>query len=193
MLKGQVDFSKSIMLHLILDLKVKTQKWSTLVLQGVTVYSVPARWLWLPTHSLSFISHPFFSWVITSLRLFVWLSAASIITIQLIFIFFFSIINYWLLLFLSIHQISFGFHTYIYCVAFWFLLIPSHVFLLHALSFPCWGSCIEAEGEGRRGQHLRQPLNPLPSSHPPSITSDCPLSTRHTNLDESSHKDWGLL
>lgn len=191
MLKGQVDFSKSIMLHLILDLKVKTQKWSTLVLQGVTVYSVPARWLWLPTHSLSFIlSFPELSLSSVSLCDFQPLPSSPSSWFS---DFFFSIINYWLLLFLAIHQISFGFHTYIYCVAFWFLLIPSHVFLLHALSFPCWGSCIEAEGEGRRGQHLRQPLNPLPSSHPPSITSDCPLSTRHTNLDESSHKDWGLL
>lgn len=77
----------------------------------------------------------------------------------------------------------------LYLIYFSFLLKPSRVFLLHAFLFPCWGSSVEGEGERRRGEHLRQPLGPLPRCHPPSVTSDCPFSTHHTHPDEPSHKD----
>lgn len=47
----------------------------------------------------------------------------------------------------------------------------------------------EGEGEGSRGQ----PLPPLPGSHPPSVTSDCPISSQHPHPDQPPHKDRGLL
>lgn len=75
---------------------------------------------------------------------------------------------------------------------FWVLLTPPCVSVACRVIFPCWGASVEGEGEGSRGQHLRQPLSPLPCCHPPSVTSDCPLSFHHPHLDEPPHKDRGL-
>lgn len=74
----------------------------------------------------------------------------------------------------------------------WLLLTPSCVSVACRVIFPRWGSSVEGEGEGSRGQHLRQPLSPLPCCHPPPVTSDCPLSFHHPHLDEPPHKDRGL-
>lgn len=186
MLKGQVDFSKSIMLHLILDLKVKTQKWSTLVLQGVTVYSVPARWLWLPTHSLSFISHPFFSWVITFLRLFVRLSAASIITIQLIFWFFF-LHHKLLIVAFSCHSPDFIWFSYVYILCCILISVDSITCIFVAcLVIPLLGLLYR----GRRGRKERAAPQAAPQS-PPQLSP--PLNHLRLSPQHPSHQSWRIL
>ena len=77
---------------------------------------------------------------------------------------------------------------------FWFLFdaITCISVACRVISF-CRGSSVEGEGEGGRGEYLRQPLHPLPRCHPPSVTSDCPFSSHHPHPDEPPHKDWGLL
>lgn len=77
---------------------------------------------------------------------------------------------------------------------FWFLFdaITCIFVACRVISF-CRGSSVEGEGEGGRGEYLRQPLHPLPRCHPSSVTSDCPFSSHHPHPDEPPHKDWGLL
>lgn len=113
---------------------------------------------------------------------------ASIFSIRLIFVF---IIIYWLL---SLFSVSCPSVIFSYIVLFLISVDAIMcIFVACLVISPCWGSSIEGEGEGSRGEHLRQPLTPLPCCHPPSVTSDCPFSTHHTHLDEPPHKDWGLL
>lgn len=131
------------------------------------------------THNASHINftHSFCPHPVTSALLILFCSSVFII--------------YWLLFWSSVCHHS----VYLLvCFLHWFEFCWHHrVFSFHVVLFcPCWGSSVEGEGEWSRGEHLRQPLCPLPCSHPPSVTSDCPLSFYHPHLDEPPHKDRGL-
>lgn len=183
MLKGQVDFSKSIMLHLILDLKVKTQKWSTLVLQGVTVYSVPARWLWLPTHSLSFIlSFPELS-----------LSSVSLCDFQPLpsspssWFSFFFLHHKLLIVAFSCHSPDFIWFSYVYILCCILISVDSITCIFVAcLVIPLLGLLYR----GRRGRKERAAPQAAPQS-PPQLSP--PLNHLRLSPQHPSHQSWRIL
>lgn len=84
---------------------------------------------------------------------------------------------------LSIVVVIFCFVVLVYCVAFWFLLMPPCVFLLHAFSFPLLGLLCR----GRRGRKQRAAPQTAPHSPPPLSP---PLSHLRLSLQHPSHPSW---
>lgn len=89
-------------------------------------------------------------------------------------------ITYWLLSFSFWRSVVFFSNI---CVAFWFLLMPSHVFSLHVLSCPLLGLLCRGRRERmQRGVHQAAPQSPPPLSPP--------LSHLRLSLQHPSHPCW---